>query len=164
MTHHRRGLRRHLRDDTLADGIEADWRTAGLSEKRVVMLDYAVRLTRTPEAMEASDIDALRLVGFGDIDILHITEIVGYYAYTNRIADGLDPARGLDPGRLRIEGPALLPPCYPSTLLTAARIRSARPRWRCAASRSISAWRRFSSSTPISATRSTSYRTSTSSG
>jgi uncharacterized peroxidase-related enzyme len=78
-----------LRDDELVERIEADWRTAGLSEKRVTMLDYAVRLTRTPEAMEESDIKALRQVGFSDTDILHIVEVVGYYAYANRIADGL---------------------------------------------------------------------------
>ena len=89
MTHHRRGLRRQLRDDKLVERIETDWRTAGLSEKRVTMLDYAVRLTRNPEAMEESDVEALKSVGCSDIDILHIVEVVGYYACANRIADGL---------------------------------------------------------------------------
>lgn len=39
--------------------------------------------------MDRSDVDSLRTVGFSDRDILDITEVIGYYAYVNRIADGL---------------------------------------------------------------------------
>ncbi len=53
------------------------------------MLRYAVKLTRTPAAVTDTDVDALRSAGFSDRDILDITEVVGYYAYANRIADGL---------------------------------------------------------------------------
>ena len=89
MVHHRRGLRRLLGDDELAAAIEADWRAAGLSPKREAMLRYAVKLTRTPAAVNDADVDTLRSAGFSDRDILDITEVVGYYAYANRIADGL---------------------------------------------------------------------------
>lgn len=57
------------------------------------MLRYAVKLTRTPGAMDDADVDDLRTVGYSDRDILDITEVVGYYAYANRIADGL----GIEP-------------------------------------------------------------------
>ena len=53
------------------------------------MLAYAVKLTRTPGTMDDADVEDLRTVGFSDRDILDITEVVGYYAYANRIADGL---------------------------------------------------------------------------
>ena len=69
--------------------MEQDWTTAPLSLKRTAMLRYAVKLTRTPGAMNDADVDDLRSVGFSDRDILDITEVVGYYAYANRIADGL---------------------------------------------------------------------------
>ena len=36
-----------------------------------------------------ADIEALREAGFSDRDILDIVEVVAYYAYANRIADGL---------------------------------------------------------------------------
>ena len=78
-----------LRDDELADRIEFDFETAGLSEKRLTMLRYSVKLTETPGEMEEADAGALRDAGFTDADILHIAEVVGYYAYANRIADGL---------------------------------------------------------------------------
>ena len=53
------------------------------------MLRYAEKLTLSPGAMVAADVDELRRTGFSDRDILDIAEVVGYYAYVNRIADGL---------------------------------------------------------------------------
>ena len=69
--------------------MEDDWTTAGLSTKRAAMLAYAVKLTRTPAAVSDADVEALRSEGFSDRDILDIVEVVAYYAYANRIADGL---------------------------------------------------------------------------
>jgi uncharacterized peroxidase-related enzyme len=89
VTHHRRGLRRLLRDDDLATRIEDDFEKAGLSGKRLAMLRYSVKLTREPAEVTESDIQGLRDVGFTDTDILHMVEVVSYYAYANRIADGL---------------------------------------------------------------------------
>jgi uncharacterized peroxidase-related enzyme len=53
------------------------------------MLAYAVKLTRVPGEMTASDVEDLRTAGFSDRDILDIVEVTAYYAYANRIADGL---------------------------------------------------------------------------
>jgi len=89
VVHHRRGLRRLIADDELVAAVEHDWTTAGLSAKRTAMLAYAVKLTEIPAATTDADVDALRDAGFSDRDILDITEVVGYYAYANRIADGL---------------------------------------------------------------------------
>lgn len=89
MTHHRRGLRRLLKDDELAQALEADYRTAGLSDRRVAMLAYAEKLTLTPSEIRESDIERLRKVGMSDRDILDLVEVVAYYGYANRIADGL---------------------------------------------------------------------------
>ncbi len=89
MTHHRRGLRRLLKDDDLLGRIEVDWSTAGLGGKRTAMVGYAVKLTDTPEEMNEADVATLRAVGFLDRDIHDIAEVVSYYAYVNRIADGL---------------------------------------------------------------------------
>jgi uncharacterized protein YciW len=53
------------------------------------MLRYADKLTRTPGSMRQEDLEPLREGGFSDADILHIAEVTAYYAYVNRIADGL---------------------------------------------------------------------------
>jgi uncharacterized peroxidase-related enzyme len=87
--HHRRGLRRLLKDDVLLEAIEHDWTSAGLDARRSAMLQFAVKLTTNPGAMDRNDAQSLRDVEFSDRDILDITEVVAYYAYANRIADGL---------------------------------------------------------------------------
>jgi uncharacterized peroxidase-related enzyme len=78
-----------LRDDDLAQRIEEDFESAGLSEKRLAMLRYALKLTKSPGSVAPSDVEEMRQVGFNDTDILHIAEVIGYYAYANRIAEGL---------------------------------------------------------------------------
>lgn len=89
MSHHRRGLRRLLKNDKLLAAIEADWQSVDLAPERQAMLRYSVKLTKEPASMSADDVAALRSVGFSDRDILDIVEVVAYYAYANRIVDGL---------------------------------------------------------------------------
>jgi alkylhydroperoxidase family enzyme len=53
------------------------------------MLAYAEKLTLRPASVTREDVDGLRSAGFSDEDVLHICEVTAYYAYVNRIADGL---------------------------------------------------------------------------
>lgn len=55
----------------------------------MAMLDYATKLTKRPADMIESDIEHLRSAGFKDRAILDINQIVAYFAYVNRVADGL---------------------------------------------------------------------------
>lgn len=53
------------------------------------MLEYAHKLTVRPGAVGAADLSALRDAGFDDRTIHDICSIVAYFAFVNRIADGL---------------------------------------------------------------------------
>ncbi len=53
------------------------------------MLDYAAKLTREPWQMTEGDVIALRELDFSDRAVLDIAQVTAYYAYVNRIADGL---------------------------------------------------------------------------
>ena len=53
------------------------------------MLDYSAKLTCKPWDMIEDDVRQLRACGFSDRAILDIAQVVAYYAYVNRIADGL---------------------------------------------------------------------------
>jgi uncharacterized peroxidase-related enzyme len=75
--------------DSLVEALTHDYTEAGLAPADRAMLDYAAKLTRTPAAMQPADVDALRAVGFSDRAILDIAQITAYYAYVNRLADGL---------------------------------------------------------------------------
>ncbi len=54
-----------------------------------MMLKYATKLTREPWNMNQADVQRLREAGFEDVDILDINQITGYFAFVNRLADGL---------------------------------------------------------------------------
>ena len=69
--------------------IVDDYASARLPEAQLEMLHFAAKLTRSPQDMRRADVDALRSVGFTDRDVLAIVEVAAYYAYANRIADGL---------------------------------------------------------------------------
>ena len=66
-----------------------DYRSAELTPRQRAMLDYADKLTREPWAMTESDLLLLRAVGWDDRSILDLNQAVAYFAYVNRVADGL---------------------------------------------------------------------------
>jgi uncharacterized peroxidase-related enzyme len=75
--------------EKLLAALASDYRKADLPADDLAMLDYAVKLTRSPGDMIEADVDALRAQGFEDRAIHDICAIAAYYAFVNRIADGL---------------------------------------------------------------------------
>lgn len=73
----------------LPRALALDHESAELDAPDRAMLDYAVKLTRTPRDIGAADIDRLREAGFDDTAILDICQVASYYNYVNRMADGL---------------------------------------------------------------------------
>ena len=69
--------------------LSEDHMTARVSEAELVMLGYAAKLTLVPGEMIVSDIDVLKAHGFNDCAIHDICAITAYFAFVNRIADGL---------------------------------------------------------------------------
>lgn len=73
--------------------MRSDYQRAALSEADRRMLDFAVKLTREPRSMTREDVEALRAAGFSDTAIHDIVQITGFFAYYNRLAEGL----GIEP-------------------------------------------------------------------
>jgi uncharacterized peroxidase-related enzyme len=69
--------------------LKKDWRKADLDKADYQMLEYVEKLTQQPWDMEEEDVIKLREVGFSDAAILDINQVTGYYAFVNRLADGL---------------------------------------------------------------------------
>ena len=53
------------------------------------MLAYARKLSESPATITAQDAGALREVGFDDLAIHDICCVAAYFAFVNRVADGL---------------------------------------------------------------------------
>lgn len=79
--------------DAVVAGLQTTPMTApGLSPRDQALLHYADVLTLTPAAITAAHIDALRAVGCDDRAIHDACAVVAYFAFVNRIADGLGVA------------------------------------------------------------------------
>jgi uncharacterized peroxidase-related enzyme len=62
---------------------------ASLSPTDAALARYVEKLTLRPGAMTSEDIEALRAVGFDDLDILDANNQCAHLNYTNRVANGL---------------------------------------------------------------------------
>ena len=97
LTHHGAGLRLLLtkegmeqeKQDLLLSALESDHTTADISTGDMAMLDYAIKLTKTPENMSEGDVKKLQREGFDDRSIHDICASTAYFAFVNRMADGL---------------------------------------------------------------------------
>lgn len=76
-------------DEALVNHLKTDWQQASLSDADRQMLIYTEKLTLYPWDMVEQDVIELRQVGFSDAAILDINQVTSYYAYVNRLADGL---------------------------------------------------------------------------
>ena len=61
-----------------------------LNEADRTLCDYAVKLTLTPGQMTREDVDRLKEVGFSEAQITVAVQVIGYFNYINRVAEGLD--------------------------------------------------------------------------
>jgi uncharacterized peroxidase-related enzyme len=91
--HHFAGLSRLLGDEDRASAIWKALSGGGLGEvfdaREVSGLKYAGKLTAAAEEVSAADIEALRIAGFDDGEILEINQVTAYFAYANRTVLGL---------------------------------------------------------------------------
>ena len=74
----------------LGEMMAMNYRAARLSKRRRAMLDFAVKLTMEPWAIEESDRAHLRGAGFSDRDIWDIAAVAAFYNMTNRLASATD--------------------------------------------------------------------------
>ena len=66
-----------------------DYRQANLSARERALCDFAVKLTHLAAEVAESDIEALRAVGLSDRDVSDAIQVVGYFNYVTRVADGV---------------------------------------------------------------------------
>ena len=79
-------LRIYAKNPNIADQVAIDHRKADITPRQKAMLDFAVKLARTPEAVAEPDRAALRAHGFSAEDIWDIGAITAFFALSNRMA------------------------------------------------------------------------------
>jgi uncharacterized peroxidase-related enzyme len=71
------------------NAIASDWRGATLSQADQELCRFAEKLTHEQAETGPEDIARLRALGFDDRAIHDATQVVAYFNYITRVADGL---------------------------------------------------------------------------
>ena len=87
---HGAAVRQLSNDQVLGDELMINYRSASLSERQRLILDFSYKLTETPSKVENSDRNILRKANFSDEEILEIVEVASFFNMSNRIAVGTD--------------------------------------------------------------------------
>ena len=87
---HGAAVRQLSNDQILGDELMINYRSASLSERQRLILDFSYKLTETPSKVENSDRNILRKANFSDEEILEIVEVSSFFNMSNRIAVGTD--------------------------------------------------------------------------
>ena len=69
--------------------VARNWREAPLGDADRALCAYAEKLTHRQHDVGPGDLDALRRHGFDDTAIHDATQVIAYFNYITRIADGL---------------------------------------------------------------------------
>jgi uncharacterized peroxidase-related enzyme len=79
-------VRIYAKKPKIADQITINYRTAELSDRERMLLDFAVQVAVDPGGVEESDIEEMRAFGFDDDEIWDIGGISAFFAMSNRLA------------------------------------------------------------------------------
>ncbi len=93
MESHEKDLRSVVESDEQRQAVQEDYRSAGLTPRELALLDFAVKLTKSPSGLRGDDLDTLRKHGLTDEQLVDAVHCIGYFNFINRVLDGL----GVDP-------------------------------------------------------------------
>ncbi len=88
MVQHGAALTRESGDAALAEAV-ASGNFDLLPARTAALCGYALELTLRPWAIVEQDLAPLRDAGLSDRDIVDANQVVSYFNYVNRVADGL---------------------------------------------------------------------------
>lgn len=89
LTHHADALGRYVKEPGLVPLVAADYTKAPLQPRERALIDYCMKLSKTPGAMTKGDVEGLRAQGFTDEEITDAVVVTGYFNFVNRVALGL---------------------------------------------------------------------------
>ncbi|MFZ0626892.1 MAG: peroxidase [Acidimicrobiia bacterium] len=73
----------------MVDRFAVDWHDCGLDPATMALLDFAELLTDECSAVDAEAVGRLKGLGFDDRSVSSCVQVVAYFNYINRIAEGL---------------------------------------------------------------------------
>ena len=90
LTAHGAAVRQLSGNPALGEQMVMNYRAADLSPKQRAMLDFAWKLTKSPESVDEPDREALRKAGWKDRDIWDIAATASFFNMSNRMSAATD--------------------------------------------------------------------------
>ncbi len=90
LTAHGAAVRSLSGDPVLGEQMVMNYRAADLDPRQKAMLDFAVKLTQSPDCIEEQDRADLRSAGFSERDIWDIAATASFFNMSNRMAAATD--------------------------------------------------------------------------
>ena len=87
---HGQAVRQMSGDPALGELLAMNYRAAKLTKKQRAMLDFAYKMTVTPDQVGEADREALRKAGYTDRAIWDIAAVAAFFNMTNRMATAID--------------------------------------------------------------------------
>ncbi len=90
LTAHGAAVRSLSGDPIFGEQMVMNYRAADLDPRQKAMLDFAVKLTQSPDRIEEEDRAVLRSAGFSERDIWDIAATASFFNMSNRMAAATD--------------------------------------------------------------------------
>ena len=87
---HGAAVRQLSGDPELGEMMALNYRVARLDTRQRAMLDFAWKMTMTPNLVDDADRDGLRSVGISNDDMFDLAETVAFFNLSNRMASAAD--------------------------------------------------------------------------
>lgn len=83
-------VRIYANNPHLADQLTSNHRTTDVSDKRMAMLEVAVKLTEEPDAVSSDDLALLLEAGYSEEEVWDIGMVAAFFNFSNRMATFAD--------------------------------------------------------------------------
>jgi len=75
--------------DNIVEELKKNELPEFLTDREKSIVTYAIKITRTPSEMTKDDVEELKNAGLSEEAVLNLVLVAGYFAFVNRLADGL---------------------------------------------------------------------------
>ena len=89
LTAHGQAVRHLSGDPSLGEALVMNFRAAVLTTRQRSMLDFAWRLTVSPETVGEADREALRAAGLSERELWDVTAVTAFFNMSNRMASAI---------------------------------------------------------------------------
>ena len=75
--------------DNIVDELKKNELPDFLTDREKSIVRYVLKITKAPSKMTKDDVQDLKAAGLSEAAVLNLVLVAGYFAFVNRLADGM---------------------------------------------------------------------------